>query len=67
RLMAADLKGGSELTTIDGRTLTISNSEDGDLVVEGARVVNADYDCANGVVHVVDRQFISPKPYVRAA
>lgn len=59
RLTADDLTRSSavvrslSVATVDGRELSIS-VEDGRVKVNGAEVVQADIDCSNGVIHVID-------------
>ena len=52
-LQAADLRDGQTLETVQGQRLRVR--VDGDTVRVGdARVVQADVDASNGVVHVID-------------
>ena len=53
-MMAADLKDGQELTTIEGKKLkvTVSGST---VTVNGANVIKADVKSSNGVTHVIDK------------
>ncbi|MDE3126589.1 MAG: fasciclin domain-containing protein [Gemmatimonadota bacterium] len=55
RLWAADLRaaGGAGPATIGGRRLDVE-VRDGELFVNGARVVQRDVEASNGVVHVLD-------------
>ena len=50
---AADVVTLSEVTTVEGSVLTIDTSDG--VVIGGARVVTADVDAGNGVIHVIDR------------
>ena len=53
KLMAADLKDGQELTTVEGSKLKVSI--DGDEVMVGnAIVTSADIVASNGIIHVID-------------
>ena len=52
-LMAADLRDGQKLETVNGQTLTVS-VKGSDVRVGGARVVKPDVEASNGVVHVID-------------
>ncbi|QIL74474.1 fasciclin domain-containing protein [Hymenobacter sp. HDW8] len=54
RLMAADLKDGQQLTTVQGEKLTVSTAG-GKVTVNGANVVQADVLSNNGVAHVIDQ------------
>jgi uncharacterized surface protein with fasciclin (FAS1) repeats len=53
-LMAADLKDGNELTTVEGRKLKV-HVKDGKVTVGGAHVTTANVPASNGVVHVIDK------------
>lgn len=50
---AADLSDGQELTTVNGKKLTV-NVKDGAVMVGDATVAQADLKQSNGVVHVID-------------
>jgi uncharacterized surface protein with fasciclin (FAS1) repeats len=50
---SGDLTDGQTVTTLQGEELTIGVSN-GDVTVNGANVVTADVEAANGVVHLVD-------------
>jgi len=51
--MAADLKDGQELTTVQGGKLHVA-IKDGQVTVGGAYVITADIETSNGVIHVID-------------
>ncbi|QJW97428.1 fasciclin domain-containing protein [Frigoriglobus tundricola] len=53
--MAADLKklDGMDLRTLRGNALKVEDAKDG-LRVGGAKLVDADIRCSNGVIHVID-------------
>ncbi|MCS7054911.1 MAG: fasciclin domain-containing protein [Thermoflexales bacterium] len=53
RLKASDVAGASQLTTVNGKTLTVQ-VKDGEVFVGDARVIATDIEAANGVVHVID-------------
>lgn len=59
KTMAADLKDGQELTTVEGGKLKVS-IKDGKVMINGANVIAADVSASNGVVHVIDK-VILPK------
>lgn len=48
------LENGTQLPTLGGANVTITVEEDGDVFVNGAKVVIPDILVANGVVHVID-------------
>ena len=52
--MAAELKDGAELATVQGEKLTVS-VKDGKVMVGGANVTTADVAASNGVVHLIDK------------
>ncbi len=59
KLMAADVAGMSSAKTVEGQSLTIDTSDG--VRVDGARVVKADIETSNGVIHVIDT-VVMPKP-----
>ncbi len=52
-LMMGDLKKIKNLTTVNGNSLAVLNTNDG-TYIEEARILEPDITCANGVIHVVD-------------
>jgi transforming growth factor-beta-induced protein len=60
---AADLpaSGSSvELTTVQGKTITIAVSASGVSINGVAMVIETDYDACNGVIHVIDAVLVPP-------
>lgn len=53
KLMAADLKDGQKLKTVQGKDLLVS-VKDGKVMINGANVSIADVVSSNGVTHVID-------------
>lgn len=53
-MMADDLEDGQELTTVEGSTLKVV-VKDGEVTVGGAKVITADIEASNGVIHVIDK------------
>jgi len=51
---AADLTDGMEVTTVNGKTITINVSDASVSINGGAKVTMADVATSNGVVHVID-------------
>ena len=51
--LAEDVKGMSELTTMQGAKLQVTR-EDGRIMLNGATVTEADLMASNGVIHVID-------------
>jgi uncharacterized surface protein with fasciclin (FAS1) repeats len=52
-VMAADVVNLSAATTVEGSDISIS-TEGGSVKIDGATVVQADIEAANGVIHVID-------------
>lgn len=59
KVMAADVVGLSEATTVQGQKATIEVA-DGKVFVDGAQVIATDIAASNGVIHVID-SVILPK------
>ena len=53
RVTAADVVGLTTAPTVNGEELPVS--VDGGVRVDGARVISADIEASNGIIHVVDR------------
>ena len=53
RVTAADAAGLANAPTVQGEDLPLS--ADGGIQVDGARVISADIEASNGIIHVVDR------------
>jgi uncharacterized surface protein with fasciclin (FAS1) repeats len=53
KMMASDLKGRDSVDTLLGDSLSIDKSGE-TLKIEGARVVQADIECSNGICHAID-------------
>ncbi len=60
KLMAADLKDGQKLKTVEGGELTVS-VKDGKVMINGANVTIADVVSSNGVTHVIDAVLMPKK------
>jgi uncharacterized surface protein with fasciclin (FAS1) repeats len=54
KTMAADLKDGQELTTVEGGKLKVHIAS-GKVMIGDATVTTADVAASNGVVHVIDK------------
>lgn len=61
KALAADLKDGQVLTTVNGAELTVSIVE-GSVMINGVKVSTADIAAGNGVVHVLDGILLPPAP-----
>ncbi|MBP6015374.1 MAG: fasciclin domain-containing protein [Candidatus Promineofilum sp.] len=54
KVMASDLEDGETLTTLQGGELTVRIKDNGDVLINGAKVVTADIPAKNGVIHVIN-------------
>jgi uncharacterized surface protein with fasciclin (FAS1) repeats len=54
KVMSTDLSDGMQAETVNGETLEITIEDDGTVKVNGATVITADIETANGVIHVID-------------
>ncbi len=54
KVMAADLRDGQEVTTVQGSILRVSINN-GKVMINGANVITANVPASNGVVHVIDK------------
>ena len=59
KVMAGDLSDGMKATTVQGAAATVSLSDAG-AMIENAKVVTADVQASNGVVHVIDKVILPP-------
>lgn len=57
-VMASDLSDGQTVTTVQGETLTVTK-QNGNLMINGAQVIQADVNTSNGVVHIIDKVLMS--------
>ncbi|HXF62566.1 MAG TPA: fasciclin domain-containing protein [Caldilineaceae bacterium] len=55
RYSAADIVTGQEAGTLQGEVVTFDVAADGRPMVNGATIIVADHEAANGVLHVIDR------------
>jgi uncharacterized surface protein with fasciclin (FAS1) repeats len=59
KVLAADvvkLTNGTKVKTVSGKTITIHNKHG--VVINKSKVVKADIECSNGVIHVIDTVLI---------
>lgn len=54
RVYAVDAIAAEEAKTLQGSSVTIEQRDDV-VFIDGARVINADIDTTNGVIHVIDK------------
>ena len=59
KVLSADLKGTMKAATLQGATLTIVAGASG-VTVNGAKVVVADVEASNGVIHAIDAVVLPP-------
>ncbi len=61
KTMAADVVklDGQSVKTVEGASAKIT-VKDGAVMIEGAKVVKADIECSNGVIHVIDTVILPP-------
>ena len=64
-LAGNDLKTG-EITTVEGTPLVLATQQDGKVTVNGAKILQADIDASNGVIHAIN-MVILPKGTILAA
>ena len=61
---AADLSNGMELDTIDGRKLKVEITEDGSVMINNAKVIEADIQASNGIIHKISDVLTPAQPLV---
>jgi uncharacterized surface protein with fasciclin (FAS1) repeats len=59
KVMSTDLKDGMSAKTVQGGDVKIGISKDG-VKVNDAKVIKADVNASNGVVHVIDKVILPP-------
>lgn len=57
KLTAAEIARDEQLMTTNGKSLTVL-LEEGIQVIDNAKYVKADIECANGIIHVIDNVFL---------
>ena len=60
-----DLKSG-DVTTVEGAPLVLATQQDGKVTVNGAKILQADIEASNGVIHAVNAVLL-PKGTMLAA
>ena len=53
KVMAKDVMTMKEAETVNGQSVMVSMEAD-TVMIDNAKVVNADIECSNGVIHVID-------------
>ena len=59
KVLSTDLSDGMEATTVEGSNAKVM-LKGGEAMIEGAKVVAADVEASNGVVHVIDAVILPP-------
>ena len=59
---AKDLKDQETVTTLEGKDLIVRVDGDGTVFINSAKVITADVNASNGVVHIIDRVLIPAGP-----
>ncbi|QIX63188.1 fasciclin domain-containing protein [Hymenobacter lutimineralis] len=59
RIMAADLRDGQQLTTVNGEKVKVS-VKDGKVMINNATVTIPDVVSSNGITHVIDQVLLPP-------
>jgi uncharacterized surface protein with fasciclin (FAS1) repeats len=57
KLTATDISREEHLITSSGKSLTV-HLEEGEQVIDNARYVRTDIECASGIIHVIDNVFL---------
>jgi uncharacterized surface protein with fasciclin (FAS1) repeats len=57
RFTAAEIGRNEQLVTSNGKSLTVQ-LEEGIQLIDNARYVKTDTECANGIIHVIDNVFL---------
>lgn len=65
KVHAKDLHDGQKVKTVNGQELTVS-IKDGEVKINGAKVVIADVEASNGVIHAIDTVLIPSTEEVAA-
>jgi uncharacterized surface protein with fasciclin (FAS1) repeats len=53
KVMSTDVVNMDSATTVNGQKITIT-VKDGTVMINNAKVIKADIECSNGVIHVID-------------
>ena len=54
KILASDIMGTNEVVTVEGSTVTVKKSY-GTVTVDQAKVIQANIEAKNGVIHVIDQ------------
>ena len=53
KVMAKEAAGLESAKSVNGQSLAIA-AKGGSVTIDGAKLLKADIDCSNGVIHVID-------------
>ena len=59
KAMSSDLSDGQKVATVEGEDVNVM-LQDGNVMVDGAKVVQPDVEASNGVVHIIDAVILPP-------
>ena len=59
KAMSSDLSDGQKIATVEGDDVNVM-LQDGNVMVDGAKVVQPDVEASNGVVHIIDAVILPP-------
>jgi uncharacterized surface protein with fasciclin (FAS1) repeats len=60
RIFSTDLADGSKAKTVQGGSIAVAVCCKSGVRVNGSKVIKADIDAANGVIHVIDSVLMPP-------
>ena len=62
KILAADVAGKTvEAVTVQGKPAKVVGAADGSVTINDAKVVSANIEASNGVIHVIDKVIMPPK------
>ncbi len=56
KLTAAQVSASDFISTENGKSLTVEHDE-GEAVIDNAKIVSGDIECSNGIIHIIDNVF----------
>lgn len=56
KLTAGQITASNFISTENGKSLTVERDE-GEAVIDNAKIVTGDIDCSNGIIHIIDNVF----------
>lgn len=58
KMTAQDLMAKESLDTLEGQSLSLAKDDDGNVTVDGARIITVDIMASNGVIHVINQVLV---------